>query len=93
MDGDDMSTVADDTATDGYCAITQIRYEIYDGGWTGHWHYREPVVDCSTNGVDARKGYYYSYNLTRYLATRACKGAPDGSITYCESTWHWAHQP
>ncbi|WP_217208851.1 hypothetical protein [Streptomyces sp. AC550_RSS872] len=83
------SSVSDDKP-DGYCAIAQIRYEIYDDGvgWSGHWHYRAPVVDCSTDGRSAVSKYAYGKPGMRHLSARACLGSADGVISTCESTWH-----
>lgn len=88
-----LSSYVSDTATDGYCATTQIRYEIHDNGnWVGHWHYRTmPVYDCSTGsagGGGVFDGYFYSAYKVRNLSARACHANSSGAIVECESTWH-----
>jgi hypothetical protein len=85
----DLDGSVQDDRTDGYCAILQIRYEIYDGGkWVGHWHYREPVTDCTTNGYSEGSPTYLSRYPTRHVQARACIGDSDGNPSRCESTWH-----
>lgn len=85
-----MNFGVEDVATDGYCATSQIRYQIWDGGaWSG-WHTRNTgVVDCTTDGHSVWKQYVYSNYIVRNMASRACHASSSGAIVECESTWHY----
>ncbi|MEU3664345.1 hypothetical protein AB0E77_32105 [Streptomyces sp. NPDC032940] len=85
-----MTFGVEDQVTDGYCATLQIRYEIYDGGWAGHWHTRNTgLVDCTTDGNFAWKEYVYSNYMVRGMASRACHASSSGAIVECEGSWHY----
>ncbi|MDT0308724.1 hypothetical protein RM780_17400 [Streptomyces sp. DSM 44917] len=79
-----VEAYARDTLRDGWCAITQIRYEVRtDGAWAGHWHDRQPAVDCTDGDPGVFSPAYRSHYDTRNLRARACVGYSDGPPHAC----------
>ncbi len=76
---------ARDLANDGWCALTQIRYQTYTGGaWSGY-KYRTPAVDCDINDPQVISKYYAANYPTRNVHFRICVGYRDGTPWSCTS--------
>ncbi|MEU1818419.1 hypothetical protein ABZ543_25000 [Streptomyces roseifaciens] len=69
-----------DHARDGYCAVTQIRYHVKDGGqWADHWHYRSPAVDCTDGNDGIVAQWYGSRKPIKDVQARVCLGNASGT--------------
>ncbi|MBQ0985286.1 hypothetical protein KBZ10_12310 [Streptomyces sp. F63] len=76
---------ARDLVNDGWCAMTQIRYQIYAGGSWSNYKRRTPTVDCDINDPQVISKYYSANYPTRYVHFRVCIGYRDGTPWDCTS--------
>ncbi|MEU4955507.1 hypothetical protein ACFYN3_42910 [Streptomyces lavendulae] len=86
----EVRAAANDSVRDGYCAVTQLRYQKkINGTWT--WQYRAPAVDCVDSDGDAYwSSHYKSREPIRNAQFRVCLGSPDGEISLpvqCSPGW------
>ncbi|MFH9738102.1 hypothetical protein ACH4MA_10435 [Streptomyces roseolus] len=72
---------ASDWVNDGWCVATQLRYQVdTGGGWSQHYHYRVPAVDCDIDdGAKTSPLYRNNYPIkVRNLEARVCLAYSDG---------------
>lgn len=74
---------ARDLVNDGWCAVTEIRYQIYYNGAWSDWQYRSPAVDCDIDNGQVTSSYYRSRYPTSNLHFHICLGWQDGTTFDC----------
>jgi hypothetical protein len=69
---------------DGWCAVTELRYQVDTGvGWSG-WQYRSPAVDCNhEDNKQVKSSYYRSNYPIKNVHFRVCLGHADGTPFHC----------